>query len=136
MDRGAWRATVLSVAESDTTGVIEHTLMRACVLWDSHIFPYFIFLLHFQGVNISGGQKHRVCLARAVYSGADIYLLDDPLSAVDVHVAKQLFEKVIGSSGMLRNKVAIASHMLLWGKGRIIYVASAPKSNPLFADAE
>ncbi|KAG5215686.1 hypothetical protein JEQ12_001262 [Ovis aries] len=57
-----------------------------------------------KGVNISGGQKHRVCLARAVYSGADIYLLDDPLSAVDVHVAKQLFENVIGSSGMLRNK--------------------------------
>ena len=54
-----------------------------------------------------------MCLARAVYSGADIYLLDDPLSAVDVHVAKQLFEKVIGSSGMLRNKVAIASHTLL-----------------------
>uniref|UniRef100_A0ABI0NLP1 ATP binding cassette subfamily C member 13 n=1 Tax=Bos taurus TaxID=9913 RepID=A0ABI0NLP1_BOVIN len=60
-----------------------------------------------KGVNISGGQKHRVCLARAVYSGADIYLLDDPLSAVDVHVAKQLFEKVIGSSGMLRNKTRI-----------------------------
>uniref|UniRef100_A0AC11ETC9 Uncharacterized protein n=1 Tax=Ovis aries TaxID=9940 RepID=A0AC11ETC9_SHEEP len=60
-----------------------------------------------KGVNISGGQKHRVCLARAVYSGADIYLLDDPLSAVDVHVAKQLFENVIGSSGMLRNKTRI-----------------------------
>ncbi|XP_070311189.1 multidrug resistance-associated protein 1-like isoform X2 [Odocoileus virginianus] len=60
-----------------------------------------------KGVNISGGQKHRVCLARAVYSGADIYLLDDPLSAVDVHVAKQLFEKVIGSSGMLRNKTRV-----------------------------
>ncbi|KAF4025940.1 hypothetical protein G4228_017948 [Cervus hanglu yarkandensis] len=60
-----------------------------------------------KGVNISGGQKHRVCLARAVYSGADIYLLDDPLSAVDVHVANQLFEKVIGSSGMLRNKTRI-----------------------------
>uniref|UniRef100_A0A452EJ78 Multidrug resistance-associated protein 1-like n=1 Tax=Capra hircus TaxID=9925 RepID=A0A452EJ78_CAPHI len=60
-----------------------------------------------KGVNISGGQKHRVCLARAVYSGADIYLLDDPLSAVDVRVAKQLFENVIGSSGMLRNKTRI-----------------------------
>ncbi|EQB78215.1 multidrug resistance-associated protein 1-like protein [Camelus ferus] len=58
-----------------------------------------------RGVNISGGQKHRVSLARAVYSGADIYLLDDPLSAVDVHVGKQLFEKVIGSSGILKNKV-------------------------------
>uniref|UniRef100_A0A8C6AL61 Multidrug resistance-associated protein 1-like n=1 Tax=Monodon monoceros TaxID=40151 RepID=A0A8C6AL61_MONMO len=60
-----------------------------------------------RGVNISGGQRHRVSLARAVYSGADIYLLDDPLSAVDVHVGKQLFEKVIGSSGMLKNKTRI-----------------------------
>ncbi|XP_049714546.1 multidrug resistance-associated protein 1-like isoform X2 [Elephas maximus indicus] len=58
-----------------------------------------------RGVNISGGQKHRVSLARAVYSGADIYLLDDPLSAVDVHVGKQLFEKVIGPSGILKNKM-------------------------------
>ena len=73
---------------------------------------FFFLLLHFQGVNISGGQRHRVSLARAVYSGADIYLLDDPLSAVDVHVGKQLFEKVIGSSGMLKNKVAIASRLL------------------------
>ncbi|XP_014650979.1 PREDICTED: multidrug resistance-associated protein 1-like [Ceratotherium simum simum] len=60
-----------------------------------------------KGVNISGGQKHRVSLARAVYSGADIYLLDDPLSAVDVHVGKQLFEKVIGSSGILKGKTRI-----------------------------
>ncbi|XP_073087926.1 multidrug resistance-associated protein 1-like isoform X2 [Manis javanica] len=60
-----------------------------------------------RGVNMSGGQKHRVNLARAVYSGADIYLLDDPLSAVDVHVGKHLFEKVIGSSGILKNKTRI-----------------------------
>lgn len=56
-------------------------------------------------MNISGGQKQRVSLARAVYSNADLYLLDDPLSAVDVHVGKHLFEKVIGSSGLLKNKV-------------------------------
>uniref|UniRef100_A0A6I8P6M0 ABC-type glutathione-S-conjugate transporter n=2 Tax=Ornithorhynchus anatinus TaxID=9258 RepID=A0A6I8P6M0_ORNAN len=60
-----------------------------------------------RGVNISGGQKQRVSLARAVYSGADIYLLDDPLSAVDVHVGKHLFEKIIGSSGLLKGKTRI-----------------------------
>ncbi|XP_040836568.1 multidrug resistance-associated protein 1-like isoform X1 [Ochotona curzoniae] len=60
-----------------------------------------------RGVTLSGGQKQRVSLARAVYSGADVYLLDDPLSAVDVHVGKQLFENVIGSSGLLRNKTRI-----------------------------
>ncbi|XP_066475389.1 multidrug resistance-associated protein 1-like [Tiliqua scincoides] len=60
-----------------------------------------------RGVNISGGQKQRVNLARAVYNSADLYLLDDPLSAVDIHVGKHLFEKVIGSSGLLKNKTRI-----------------------------
>jgi len=40
-----------------------------------------------KGVNLSGGQKQRIGLARAVYSDADIFLLDDPLSAVDSHVS-------------------------------------------------
>ena len=58
-----------------------------------------------QGINLSGGQKQRVSLARAVYQDADIYLLDDPLSAVDAHVGKHIFDKVMGSRGLLRNKV-------------------------------
>ncbi|CAM9640065.1 unnamed protein product [Bubo scandiacus] len=60
-----------------------------------------------RGVNISGGQKQRVSLARAVYSNADLYLLDDPLSAVDVHVGKHLFEKLIGPSSLLKTKTRI-----------------------------
>jgi ABC-type arginine transport system ATPase subunit len=43
----------------------------------------------------SGGQKHRVALARAAYADADVYLLDDPLSAVDAHVGRHLFDHCI-----------------------------------------
>ena len=45
-------------------------------------------------------------LARAVYYNSDIYLLDDPLSAVDSHVGKHIFEKVIGKDGLLKDKVS------------------------------
>ncbi|EEB15150.1 multidrug resistance protein, putative [Pediculus humanus corporis] len=60
-----------------------------------------------KGINLSGGQKQRVSLARAVYYNADIYLLDDPLSAVDSHVGKHIFEKVIGLDGILKNKTRL-----------------------------
>eukprot|EP00075_Anas_platyrhynchos_P027019 XP_027316272.1 LOW QUALITY PROTEIN: canalicular multispecific organic anion transporter 1 [Anas platyrhynchos] len=60
-----------------------------------------------KGINLSGGQKQRVSLARAVYSNADIYVLDDPLSAVDAHVGKYLFENVLGPKGLLQKKTRI-----------------------------
>lgn len=46
-------------------------------------------------------------LARAVYQDTDIYILDDPLSAVDAHVGKHIFEKVVGPNGLLKDKVII-----------------------------
>ncbi|KAL1463596.1 hypothetical protein WDU94_015336 [Cyamophila willieti] len=58
-----------------------------------------------KGINLSGGQKQRVSLARAVYSDADVYFLDDPLSAVDSHVGKHIFDNVIGPKGLLKSKV-------------------------------
>ncbi|XP_033725081.1 multidrug resistance-associated protein 1-like [Pecten maximus] len=68
-----------------------------------------------KGINLSGGQKQRVSLARAVYNNADVYLLDDPLSAVDSHVGKALFQKVIGNEGLLKNKTRIlVTHGVHW----------------------
>ena len=61
---------------------------------------FFLLILHFCeclhfGFFHVGGQKARISLARAVYRKADIYLLDDPLSAVDTHVARHLFKHCI-----------------------------------------
>ncbi|KAK5984150.1 hypothetical protein GCK32_008958, partial [Trichostrongylus colubriformis] len=58
-----------------------------------------------RGTSLSGGQKARIALARAIYSDAEVFLLDDPLSAVDATVGRFLFEKCI--CGHLRNKVVV-----------------------------
>ncbi|XP_071760532.1 multidrug resistance-associated protein 1-like [Centroberyx gerrardi] len=60
-----------------------------------------------KGLNLSGGQKQRVSLARAIYRKADIYLLDDPLSAVDAHVGQHIFDRVIGPKGVLKDKTRV-----------------------------
>ncbi|CAH1777684.1 unnamed protein product [Owenia fusiformis] len=68
-----------------------------------------------KGINLSGGQKQRVSLARAVYNDADIYYLDDPLSAVDSHVGKHIFENVIGPKSMLKHKTRVlVTHGVHW----------------------
>lgn len=60
-----------------------------------------------KGISLSGGQKARISLARAVYSKAEIYILDDILSAVDTHVGKSITKNVLGKSGLLASKTVI-----------------------------
>ncbi|KAJ4717920.1 ABC transporter C family member 8-like [Melia azedarach] len=64
-----------------------------------------------RGLNLSGGQKQRIQLARAVYNDADIYLLDDPFSAVDAHTAATLFNECV--MGALEKKtVVLVTHQV------------------------
>ncbi|XDB55930.1 hypothetical protein AB1E18_009393 [Capra hircus] len=83
-----------------------------------------------RGTTLSGGQKARISLARAVYQDADIYLLDDLLSAVDAEVSRHLFEQCICQ--VLREKITIlvthqwqylkdASQILLLEKGEMVH---------------
>ncbi|EAS01881.2 ABC transporter C family protein (macronuclear) [Tetrahymena thermophila SB210] len=68
-----------------------------------------------RGVNLSGGQKARLSLARAVYSRSDIYLLDDPLSAVDSKVARKLYQNCL--NGLLKDKtVLLVTHQIHFTK--------------------
>lgn len=60
-----------------------------------------------KGISLSGGQKARLALARAVYARADIYFLDDPLSAVDQHVGRHLIDNVLGPQGLLKTKTRV-----------------------------
>uniref|UniRef100_A0A8C9FWX8 ABC-type glutathione-S-conjugate transporter n=1 Tax=Pavo cristatus TaxID=9049 RepID=A0A8C9FWX8_PAVCR len=101
-----------------------------------------------KGINLSGGQRQRVSLARAVFSSSDIYLLDDPLSAVDSHVAKHIFDQVIGPDGVLKGKTRIlvthgigflpqVDHIVVLADGKISEMGSYQellKQNKAFAE--
>ncbi len=61
-----------------------------------------------KGVTLSGGQKQRLSLARAVYSGSPVVILDDPLSALDAHTAQHVFRALLDKrDGLLRNKLTV-----------------------------
>ncbi|KAI0260131.1 putative ATP-binding cassette transporter protein YOR1 [Gloeopeniophorella convolvens] len=67
-----------------------------------------------KGISLSGGQKQRVNICRAIYSGADILIFDDPLSALDAHVGESVFNNVLlnGTVGSTRLLVTHALHFL------------------------
>lgn len=104
--------------------------MKVCALETD--FQQFAYgdktLVEERGVSLSGGQRARINLARAVYSSADIYLFDDPLSAVDTHVGKHLFEQCI--KGYLQDKTRIlVTHQLQFLKQADIIVILSEVNN-------
>ena len=81
-----------------------------------------------KGINLSGGQKARVALARAVYKRPDVLIMDDPISALDCHVRKQIFDQVF--CGLMKDKTRIlvthavdfihlADHIIIMKDGKV-----------------
>ncbi|KAF5273653.1 hypothetical protein FQR65_LT04653 [Abscondita terminalis] len=92
-------------------------VIKCCALEkDFNLFPHGDkTIVGEKGASLSGGQKARINLARAIYRDADIYLLDDPLSAVDTHVGKHIFEECIRT--VLKDKtVILITHQLQYLK--------------------
>jgi len=82
-----------------------------------------------RGINLSGGQKQRVCIARAVYSDPAFFVLDDPLSAVDSHVAQHILSKCINGAIAHSTRVLVTHrldlirhvpHIIVLGEGGIV----------------
>ncbi|WCJ24253.1 multidrug resistance-associated protein 1 [Euphorbia peplus] len=64
-----------------------------------------------RGVNISGGQKQRVSMARAVYANSDVYIFDDPLSALDAHVGRQVFNSCIKEELQGKTRILVTNQL-------------------------
>ncbi|KAJ7969844.1 ABC transporter C family member 10-like [Quillaja saponaria] len=90
----------------------QDTLERCSLVKDLELLPHGdLTEIGERGVNLSGGQKQRLQLARALYQNADIYLLDDPFSAVDAHTATSLFNEYV--MGALTGKtVLLVTHQV------------------------
>ncbi|KAJ2749737.1 Canalicular multispecific organic anion transporter 1, partial [Coemansia pectinata] len=84
-------------------------VVEACALAaDLRLFPNGdLTMIGANGVNLSGGQKVRLALARALYLRADIYVLDDLLAAVDTHVERHIVERVLAADGIIGHKTRI-----------------------------
>jgi ABC-type multidrug transport system fused ATPase/permease subunit len=108
---GSIKDNILFGQEMDETKL--HRIVSACgLVSDLNEFPlHWDTLLGEKGMNLSGGQKSRVALARAIYSEADIVLLDCPLAALDARVGSHVFEEAI--LGLLKGKtVLMVTHKL------------------------
>ncbi|RZC84948.1 hypothetical protein C5167_047739 [Papaver somniferum] len=112
----------------------QETLEKCSLVKDLEMLPYGdLTEIGERGINLSGGQKQRIQLARALYQDADIYLLDDPFSAVDALTATSLFNEYI-MGALLGKTVLLVTHqvdflptfdsVLLMSHGKIQHAAS------------
>ncbi len=88
-----------------------------------------------RGINLSGGQKQRVSIARAVYSDSDIYLFDDPLSAVDAHVAEHLFSKCFEDALAGKTRILVTNQLHFLPRCDYIYVMGSKPDETDHGDA-
>ncbi|XP_066999504.1 ATP-binding cassette sub-family C member 4 [Anabrus simplex] len=104
-------------------------VVRVCALKrDFEMFPYGDrTLVGEKGISLSGGQRARINLARAVYRNADIYLMDDPLSAVDTHVGKHLFDECINSHLSAKTRILVTHQLQYLQDADIIVILSQGK---------
>ncbi|CAI2357559.1 unnamed protein product [Caenorhabditis sp. 36 PRJEB53466] len=95
--------------QADMNDVLYKKIIEACALTDDlkQLADGDETEIGEKGINLSGGQKARIALARAVYQSKDVYFLDDPLSAVDAHVGKHIFDNIIGPNGLLSHTTRI-----------------------------
>ncbi|KEH17370.1 ABC transporter family protein [Medicago truncatula] len=108
---GTVRENILFGSELDDQRYQE-TLQKSSLVKDLELLPYGdLTEIGERGVNLSGGQKQRIQLARALYQNADIYLLDDPFSAVDAHTAKNLFNEYI-MEGLKGKTLILVTHQV------------------------
>ncbi|KAK9927056.1 hypothetical protein M0R45_024259 [Rubus argutus] len=109
------------------------TLDKCSLVKDLEILPFGdLTQIGERGVNLSGGQKQRIQLARALYQNADVYLLDDPFSAVDAHTASSLFNNYVMGALAMKTVMLVThqvdflpvfSSILLMSSGKILRAA-------------
>eukprot|EP00164_Ancoracysta_twista_P002800 GFYU01003725.1.p1 GENE.GFYU01003725.1~~GFYU01003725.1.p1 ORF type:complete len:1448 (+),score=389.90 GFYU01003725.1:187-4530(+) len=112
-------------------------VLSACCLWrDLETLPAGDqTMIGERGVTLSGGQKQRISLARAAYSRADLVLIDDPLSALDSHTGRDVFDQVIGPQGIMSKSARLlithaiqylsqVNHVIMMSDGKPVYEGS------------
>ncbi|CBI22568.3 unnamed protein product, partial [Vitis vinifera] len=129
---GTIQENILFGSEMDTQRYHE-ALESSSLVKDLEMFPHGeLTEIGERGVNLSGGQKQRIQLARALYQDADIYLLDDPFSAVDAHTATSLLNEYV-MRALSGKTVLLVTHqvdflpafgsVLLMSDGKILHAA-------------